>query len=113
MLARLPILAGLAGLVAADFKIYWFSENVFDPTVGTAAYGGIKLFTSPPDCNGFVNGANQLDVDFDGDVSDSQRGGYACDGCDDADWNVWRPGRVQINDFQHNIFTGEPYYISK
>lgn len=113
MLARLPIIASLATLAAADFKLYWFSENILDPTVGAASYGGVKFFTNPPNCDEFING-KQLDVDFDGDVSDSQRGGYACDGCEaNQNWNDWRPSRIQINDFQQNIFTGPPYYISK
>jgi hypothetical protein len=114
MLARLPIIASLATLVAADFKIYWYSQSVSDPSSGAAAYGGIKFFNSPPDCNGFINEGKGFDIDFDGDVSDGQNGGYACDGCDEnVNWNDWRPSRIEINDLRKQVFANEPYHISE
>jgi hypothetical protein len=114
MLARLPLLTSFATLVAADLKIYWYSQNVFDPDSGSAAYGGVKFFNSPPSCDDFINSSQGYDVDFDGDVSDSARGGYACDGCDiNKNWNDWRPSRIEINDWYKRVFANEPYHISE
>jgi hypothetical protein len=111
MLAKLPVLV-LAGatFVAADFKLYWFSTNVYDPSAGASTYTGIKFLSAAPDCETFRN-ANGLDSDFDGDVSYS---GYTCDGCDEnVDWNDWRPSRIEINNNNKDIFTSEPYHISR
>ena len=114
MLYKSTILASLATLAAADFKIYFFSENTIgDPGVGAARYSGFKFLSAPPDCDGFING-RQMDADFDGDVTDSQNRGATCDGCaSNVNWADWAPSRLEVNDYQHNVFNGEPYHFSK